>query len=55
MTRERELWTKFIEERKCGKPAKRPRIKKHPDETTAVELEAALDDLVNEAEQRRST
>ena len=52
--RERQLWTEFVrkrEERKDDKPARKRRAKKRP-EPTPAELEAALDDLVTEAEQR---
>jgi hypothetical protein len=52
MTRAREQWAKFIEERECQK--KTPRAKR-PREAgpSAAEQEEALDDLVQEAEQRR--
>jgi hypothetical protein len=53
MTREREQWTKFIEQREHKKKA--PRVKRSRKAgPSAAELEAALDDLVNEAEQRRA-
>jgi hypothetical protein len=52
MTREREQWTKYIEQ--CERQKKAPRAKR-PREAgpSAAELEEALDDLVQEAEQRR--
>jgi hypothetical protein len=53
MTRERRAWTEFVEKRESEKKAKRPRAKKR--EVPQAELEAALDDLVSEAEQRRSS
>ena len=54
MTREREQWTRFVEEREAEQKAKRPRSRRSPRPTPA-ELEQALDDLVDEAEQRRPT
>jgi hypothetical protein len=51
---ERRAWTRFIEERESEKKAKRPRAKKRKPQPSLAELEAALDDLVTEAEQRRA-
>jgi hypothetical protein len=44
--REREAWTKFIEERE--RKAKRSRTRKPP-QPTPEEMEAALDDLVRDS------
>jgi hypothetical protein len=52
--RERQLWTEYVREpeaRKNAKPARKRRPQKP--EPTPAELEAALDDLVREAELRR--
>jgi hypothetical protein len=53
MSTERRKWTKFVEQREREKKVKRPRTKKQP-ETAPAELEAALDDLVGEAERGRA-
>jgi hypothetical protein len=53
MSTERREWTKFVEQREREKKVKRPRTKKQP-ETAPAELEAALDDLVGEAERGRA-
>jgi len=52
MTRERRAWTEFVEKRESEKKAKKPRAKKP--EIPQPELEAGLDDLTSEAEQRRA-
>ena len=52
--RERQLWTEFVrqrEERNDEKQTRKRRAKKGP-EPTPAELEAALDDLVREANSR---
>jgi hypothetical protein len=51
--RERQLWTQFVrrrEQRKNGKRAKKRRTRKA--ELSPAELEAGLDDLVREAQER---
>ena len=49
-SREREAWTKFVEQREERETkAKRPRARKSP-QPSPEELEAALDDLVGEGE-----
>jgi hypothetical protein len=54
MTRERELWTKYIQEREAKRHPKRPRPKKQrPTRFSAAEMEAELEDLTREAEQRQ--
>jgi hypothetical protein len=53
--RERQLWTEFVrkrEQRKDGKRAKKPRTRKGV--SSPAELEAALDDLVREAQARQA-
>jgi hypothetical protein len=45
--RDREAWTRFIEEREREKQPKRPRKKKQP-ESSREELEQVLDDLTKE-------
>ena len=54
MTRERQQWTRYVEERKTEQCSKRPRAKKRAPRYTRAEMETALDDLVREAEQRRT-
>jgi hypothetical protein len=46
-SREREAWTKFVEQHEREKQRKRPRAKKQSG-PTPEEMEAALDDLVGE-------
>jgi hypothetical protein len=54
MSRQRELWTRYIREREAKRPPKRQRAKKQrPTRFSAAEMEAELDDLVREAEQRQ--
>lgn len=51
--RERQLWTKFVrehEQRKDGKRAKKRRTRKAG--LSPAELEAALDDLTREVQER---
>jgi hypothetical protein len=48
---ERAAWTKFVEQRERARKVKRPRARKPPLFTPA-KLEAALDDLVDEAKAR---
>jgi hypothetical protein len=55
MSRQRELWTRYIQEREAKRPPKRQRAKKQrPTRLSAAEMEAELDNHVLEAEQRRS-
>jgi hypothetical protein len=58
MARERELWTRYIQEREAKWHPKRARAKKRrPTRMTAAEMEAMeaeLDDLTREAEQRQA-
>jgi hypothetical protein len=55
MARERELWTRYIQEREAKQRPRRPRAKKQqPTRLMAVQMEAELDDLVREAEQRQA-
>jgi len=51
-SREREAWTRFIEERERAKQPKRPRRKKEP-QPTPQELEQALDDLTSPSRSAR--
>jgi hypothetical protein len=48
-SRERQASTAFVEQRERARKAKKPRARKTPQPTPA-DLEAALDDLVGEAE-----
>jgi hypothetical protein len=50
MTRERELWTRYVEQRRHkAEPAAKPRrVRKQP-QPSAAERERALDDLVSDA------
>jgi hypothetical protein len=52
MIRERELWTKYVEKREAEQRPKRRRAKKQSDGMMAAQIEAELDDLVNEAERQ---
>jgi hypothetical protein len=55
MTRERELWTSYVREREPRqRPKRSPRIRKPKPGMSPAEMEAELDDLVREAEQRQA-